>query len=301
MVTKSQSVRTIPYNKEVTIKGNVIRVEKGLISVCDLNGAETVVVMTKSPRITTHRRGILRPAAVRDESYLLLGLNVKVHGRGNQNGELVAKWIRFHDSDFRAMTEVDTRAIPIEAEQNRMAGQLDETMMVASNARKEAFAAQESAELARHQATVADNKAVAAHTRITALDDFESRDSFTITFKLASAVLTAEARAALDAFAARAINTRGYLIEISGFADASGGAEYNHVLSQRRAEAVMDYLVGTAGIPIRRIAIPYSAGEMYPVADNATIDGRAQNRRVEVKMLVSKGLATQEGVAQSKE
>ncbi|MFY9574265.1 MAG: OmpA family protein, partial [Blastocatellia bacterium] len=66
----------------------------------------------------------------------------------------------------------------------------------------------------------------------------------------------------------------------------------NRVLSQRRAEAVMHYLAENHDIPLRRIVLPFGYGEAMPIADNTTRDGRKQNRRAEVSILVSKGLTT---------
>jgi len=236
----------------------------------------------------------------------MVGLRVQVKGRGNDAGQLVPKWIRFHDSDFRAQTEVDTRAIPIEIEQERIAGELEETTAVAAIAKKDARLAQESADkaqgtadLARSEAGTAQNTAFAAHTKIAAIDDYEAMDAMTVNFKSGSAALTADAKAKLDEFAAKTVSAKGYILEISAYADTSGGEQFNHSLTQRRAETVMDYLVGVCQVPVRRIVIPYSAGEMNPIADNATREGRAMNRRAEVKMLVSKALAAKEQVAQT--
>jgi outer membrane protein OmpA-like peptidoglycan-associated protein len=61
-------------------------------------------------------------------------------------------------------------------------------------------------------------------------------------------------------------------------------------LSQRRADTVIRYLIENHNIPLRRIVTPYGYGETNPVAENNSRDGRAQNRRVEVKLLVNKGL-----------
>jgi OOP family OmpA-OmpF porin len=79
---------------------------------------------------------------------------------------------------------------------------------------------------------------------------------------------------------------------VSGFTDASGSVDRNRVLSQRRADNVIRYLVENHDIPLRRIVTPYGYGESHAVADNKTRTGRAENRRVEVKLLVNKGLTT---------
>jgi outer membrane protein OmpA-like peptidoglycan-associated protein len=86
------------------------------------------------------------------------------------------------------------------------------------------------------------------------------------------------------------MSSKGYVIEVTGFADSTGNAQKNRVLSQKRAEAVIQYLVENHGIPLRRILPTYGYGENQSIADNATREGRAQNRRVEVKILVSKGM-----------
>ena len=88
----------------------------------------------------------------------------------------------------------------------------------------------------------------------------------------------------------RQCSLKGYVIEITGFASAEGSTAKNKALSQRRAQAVIDYLVETHNIPLRRIGQSYGFGELQAVADNTTREGREQNRRVEVKFLVSRGL-----------
>ena len=298
-VTKATSVRTIPAGEKVTLTGNVIKVQGDTFSVCDFKGAETVVVMTPSTKISTHRRGIFRGAETLDKEALMIGLRVQVRGRGDDSGQLTAQWVRFHDSDLRAQTEIEARAVPIENEQRRQWEQMEETHGVASTALKNAKTAQETGDLARTEAATAQSTAVAAHTKIGAIDDFELVESLTVNFKVASFELTPEARIKLDEFAAKAVSARGFLIELSGFASSEGRPYANHELSARRAEAVMDYLVGIGNVPIRRIVVPYSGGIMNPVADNGTREGRELNRRVEVKMLVSNVLAAKEHVTAS--
>lgn len=305
-VTKATSVRTIPSGQEVTLNGNVTKAGEGFINVCDMAGAETVVQLTPSTRITTHRRGIFRGAVTHDKSALLIGLTVVVKGHGNEAGELVAKWVRFHDSAYKAAMAVDTRAIPLEREQDRIAGQLDETTIVASTARKEAKVAQESADKAqmtadqaKSDAAVAQKTALGAHEKIAAIDDFETVEDLTVNFKPGSFVLTKDSMEKLDAFAAKAVTAKGYVVQICAFASKEGGLYYNHTLSAKRAEAVMDYLVDAGKVAPRRIITPYSGGINNPVADNETREGRMQNRRAEVKLLVSKGLAATEPVSTS--
>ena len=103
-------------------------------------------------------------------------------------------------------------------------------------------------------------------------------------------MLSRDSKAQLDQIAQQALNAKGYVLEVSGFASADGSTEANRRLSQRRADTVIRYLVETHNIPLRRIITPYGYGEAQAVADNATREGREQNRRVEVKVLVNRGL-----------
>ena len=208
-----------------------------------------------------------------------------------------AEKIRFNDSDLRAARTAEVRAAPLEeratategrlteVEQNaqKLSGQLDELAAVSNAARGGAKAAQETAD-----AAVAGVNAT--NDRISALDDYVPQDSIAVNFRLGSSMLNTDAKTKLDTIATKALNAKGYVLEVSGFADSRGSINLNRQLSQRRADAVIRYLVENHNIPLRRIITPYGYGELQPVAENDTKDGRAQNRRVEIKLLVNKGL-----------
>jgi outer membrane protein OmpA-like peptidoglycan-associated protein len=81
------------------------------------------------------------------------------------------------------------------------------------------------------------------------------------------------------------------MVEIVGFADTTGNTERNRSLSERRANAVIGYLVMKHNMPLQRLIQPFGYGDSKPVAANNTAAGRAQNRRVEIKILVNKGIA----------
>ncbi|HSB28891.1 MAG TPA: OmpA family protein, partial [Pyrinomonadaceae bacterium] len=115
----------------------------------------------------------------------------------------------------------------------------------------------------------------------------------TVHFKTGSAVLTPEGQAEIEQAAAWTTNatTKGWIVEVIGFADSRGTNPYNVSLSTRRANSVIGYLVTKQNIPPHRLIQPFGFGEEQPVADNATADGRAQNRRVEIRVLVNKAIA----------
>jgi outer membrane protein OmpA-like peptidoglycan-associated protein len=222
-----------------------------------------------------------------------------VEGRGGSNGELNAEKIRFDQDDINVARAIESRAAPleerasdtenkltqVEANAQRLSGQLDELAAVSNAARGGAKAAQATAD-----AAVAGVNAT--NERISALDDYAPQESAAVNFKSGSAVLSPDAKTKLDDIASKAMNAKGYVLEVSGYADSRGSVNLNRALSQRRADAVIRYLVESHNIPLRRIVTPFGYGEMNPVAENETREGREQNRRVEIKLLVNKGLTS---------
>jgi outer membrane protein OmpA-like peptidoglycan-associated protein len=140
-------------------------------------------------------------------------------------------------------------------------------------------------------AAEARNEATAANERISALDDYDVQESAAVTFRVNSAVLSVEAKGQLDDFAAKAANAKAFSIEVAGHTDSTGGETKNFRLSQQRAEAVVQYLAVNHKIPLRRFVTPMGYGKTEAVADNTTPAGRAQNRRVEVKLLLNRGMS----------
>lgn len=237
--------------------------------------------------------GFLRSGSNYGQTMILRGLNLEVDGRGDASGNLLAEKVRFNESDLRVARAVESRAAPLETkvsevEQNaqRLSGQLDELAAVANTAKGGARAAQETADAAVSGVNL-------TNERISALDDYTPQSVLAVNFRSGSAVLSADSKTKLDELATKALNAKGYVLEVTGFADATGSIERNRALSTRRADAVIRYLVENHRIPLRRIITPYGFGETNPVAENNTRDGRAQNRRVEVKLLVNKGLLQQ--------
>jgi outer membrane protein OmpA-like peptidoglycan-associated protein len=103
-------------------------------------------------------------------------------------------------------------------------------------------------------------------------------------------VLSPEAKQSLDQLAERINGQRAFMIEVAGHTDSTGGDAKNFRLSRDRADAVVQYLAVNHKIPLRRFVTPMGYGKTESVADNTTAAGRAQNRRVEVRMLMNRGM-----------
>lgn len=290
--------RSVASGEKMKIKGVVVKRDADTFTVRDLTGNDTVVRLTDRTSVKTNG-GFLRSGTNYAQTNILRGLNLEVEGRGGASGELVADKVRFNETDFRTARTVESRATPLEeratvaegrlsdVEQNaqKLSGQIDELAAVSNAARGGAKAAQETAD-----AAVAGVNAT--NDRISALDDYVPQETAAVNFRLGSSALTAEGKTKLDEIATKALNAKGYVLEVTGFADATGNTQRNRALSSRRADTVIRYLVEQHQIPLRRIVTPYGFGESNPVADNKTRAGRAQNRRVEVKVLVNRGLTS---------
>jgi len=288
--------RTVASGEKMKIKGVVVKRDVDTFTVRDLTGNDTVVRLTDKTSVKSSG-GFLRSGNNYAATNILRGLNLEVEGRGGSSGELIADRVRFNETDLRTARTVETRANPLEeratategrlseVEQNaqKLSGQLDELAAVSNAARGGAKAAQDTAD----QAVAGVN---ATNERISALDDYTPMENTAVNFRTGSAVLLPDAKTKLDEIATKALNAKAYVVEVTGHADATGNANFNRQLSQRRADAVIRYLVEQHKIPLRRIITPYGFGATEPIADNKTREGREQNRRVEVKILVNKGL-----------
>jgi outer membrane protein OmpA-like peptidoglycan-associated protein len=272
----------IPQGKKVSIKGVVVSREADSFHIKDAKAVETIVMLSDGVQVQIDGKPITE--AQRYELRKVVGgIIVQVEGRGDANGNLAAEKIKISNKDFRnavaianklapteaRVTEVEGRVTTVEKQQATLAGQVDELTALSTLAREEAER---------------------ANARISALDNYTVLDTVTVTFAVNKAILTPEAQKALDDLAAKAASMKGYAIEITGYTDVTGNAERNRVLSERRANAVTRYLADTHNIPLRRIVTPLGYGQARPTADNTTPEGRAQNRRVEVKLMQQGGI-----------
>ena len=261
-------IRTISAGQKAKLRGSIVRREAETFSIRDEQDIETVVLLTERTSVKS-KGGFLRMGKNYDVTNLLRGLPVEVEGVGNQDGQLVADKIRFENADLKVAKLVEKRVAPVEQANERLAGQVGEVGEVSKMARAEAGR---------------------AHDRISSLDDYNVQDSANVYFKVNSTIISPEDRMALDELAKKAMNTKGYVIEITGHADATGNAQRNRALSQQRADTVVRYLQENHDIPLRRMITPFGYGQLRPAADNTTPEGRRQNRRVEVKILISRGM-----------
>lgn len=292
-------VRSIPNGEEVKkFRGIVLKRDPDLFTMSETTGGPiTTVVLTPSTEVKSHKRGVFRGSKDYGASYILRGLRLEVDGVGNADGQLVAQKIRFDEQDLRTAQALKSTLDPLEAqareklrqqqeEQERLAGQIAETQAMAQAAGAEAAKAREEAAKAQSTADLANN-------RINGLDDFDPIKTITVFFNTNSATLGPKAKAEIDNAAAwvKTQDTKGWVMAVIGYADSTGNTARNVDLSERRANAVIYYIVTKYKMPLHRLVQPFGYGQLEPVAENKTASGRAKNRRVEIRLMVNKGIA----------
>ena len=293
----------VPQGQKQKLQG-IVSIRNGdMFKVRDPGGAETTVLMTSSTKVSSH--GMSKKDY--PVTYIMKGLRLQAQGKGDAEGNLVADWVKFDEQDLRSAQALEqTDAVAMEnrkrieaaeqaareaAEQARiMAGQIAENTALANEARAKAEAAQATADAAFKDAALANN-------RINGLDDYDTIRTIPVLFKLNSSMIDAAGKAVMDDAAAWAKgekakgNANGWLVEVVGFADTTGKTAKNRALSEKRAQSVIQYLVTVHNLDLRRLVQPFGFGESKPAADNKTEEGRAKNRRVEIRILQNKGIA----------
>jgi outer membrane protein OmpA-like peptidoglycan-associated protein len=245
---------------------------------------------------------------------LIPGLKVDIEGSADNQGRITAQTITVDGDDLETAEMIQAGLHPT-AEQvaaNMQALEIHE-QEIARNRRN---ASENKTNIAANKNGVAANKQAieqlngkvansasktqveqnirdiqAVSDRFDRLDDYLVKSQATVNFKVGSSTLSPEALKQLKQFAKTATGVDGYIVEVKGFADSKGSALMNEKLSEERAKRVVSFLIQQGNIPVWRIVAPGAMGEYQPVASNESSQGRAENRRVEVKILVNKAVS----------
>jgi OmpA-OmpF porin, OOP family len=232
------------------------------------------------------------------DTVLIPGLKVKVDGSPDGEGRIVAKTITVDGDDLETSEMIQAGLHPTaeQVAENIRSIEANKTN-IASN-RQNIEANQKN--IAYNKENISSNKQrieenirdIEEHTnRFSALADYDVKTSATVNFDVASTKLSAKDQEELKNLAQTATGTKGYIVEVTGYADSTGSAAMNTKLSEQRAKAVIVFLTQQGGVPVRHIVAPGAMGEYGAATTNETKAGRAENRRVEVKVLVNKGIA----------
>ncbi len=149
--------------------------------------------------------------------------------------------------------------------------------------------AQAAGQQAAQAQTLADNavhRVDSLQNTVANLDNYRVVTEASVHFGFNKDNLTKQAKEALDQLATDVSNTKGYIITVEGGTDSVGSQDYNYGLSERRADAVIQYLAAQHSIPAHKIYL-IGLGKDKPVESNQTRAGRAKNRRVDVRLMTN--------------
>lgn len=187
----------------------------------------------------------------------------------------------------RGVSRVDEQAKSAQAKANQASEEAKQAMDRAVKSGEEAQAANTAASGAKSAADQSMARANEVESRMDArfknMDAYDLVATENVLFAFNQAKLTDEARQQLDAAVSKLKDRKHYVLEVQGYTDKVGAADYNLELSRRRANEVVRYLTVNHKIPLHRIFV-LGMGSLVPVADEKTTQGRKQNRRVEVRV-----------------
>jgi OOP family OmpA-OmpF porin len=270
---------------------------------------ETLIVKTADGNVTvvlTDDTKVQQPKGLgirkkqMSAAVLIPGLKVSVDGVGDAQSRVVANSITFSGDDLKLAETIQAGLTPtqqaVQTNQQNIQGNQQNIQGNKQNiqANSQEITANR-VQLASNSQQIATNQdeIQQANKRFSELTEYDTKADSSVYFAVGSTVISAKDKAALKQLAHDAVNLTGYIIQVKGFADSSGNATMNQKLSMERAQTVIAYLLQDCNIPVRHIVAPGAMGTADPAAPNETAQGRADNRRVEVKVLLNRGLSGQ--------
>ena len=254
IIVQGASVPDAPDMSAMTkgpeIKGIISARSGSRLKVATADGGTMIIAFNDATRIKTSR-GLFGGGSKPGTAALLNGLPVTI--KTLQSGDsLVASQISFRGADHKTANMI----------RNGTAQQFDE-----QSAATEAL-----------------------RGRMGDIDKYNIKDTANVYFETGKAVLSAQAKQELCAKASQAEQMDNALMLVVGYTDSVGSEDYNQILSEKRASRVINHLQQACRWKPYRMLTPTGMAESDPLASNDTAEGKAQNRRVSVNILVSKGL-----------
>jgi outer membrane protein OmpA-like peptidoglycan-associated protein len=291
--------QTFTSGEKGKVKGTILSRKGDLVKVQDKKtGSTATVKITDDTKILRdkHKVAFHRHEDM-DVTAMVPGLTISVEGVGNTDNQLEASKITFSPDEFAIEVAQEQQIMANKSAAGNAQSTADQGVTAAGAAQSSADQAQSSANQAGSMAQAAGAVAVMnaadvqmVNQRVSDLDDYQTVAEAAIYYPTGQFALDDAAKADLDKLVALAQSTDGYMIEIAGYASKTGTKVANQQLSEDRASAVANYLRNQGNIPMRRILAPAGYGATHPDATNTDSQGRELNRRVDVKLIVNKGL-----------
>jgi outer membrane protein OmpA-like peptidoglycan-associated protein len=284
--------------EKVKVQGMITGRTGESVTIKTTDGSAVTVVLNDDTKVQQPKGLGLRKKQM-SATVLVPGLKISVDGVGDAQSRVVAKTINFNSDDLETAEAIQAGLTPtkqaVATNQQNIAANKQATQTNAQGiAANQVQTAANKQQIANNQEQIdANQQEIQATTkRFDDLTDYENKGQATVNFAVGSATISASDKASLKQLAQTATGLTGYIIEVKGYADSSGNAAMNQNLSMERAQEVIAFLLQDCNVPVRHIVAPGAMGTADPAASNETASGRAENRRVDVKVLVNKGLSS---------
>jgi OOP family OmpA-OmpF porin len=283
--------------EKVKVQGMITGRTGESVTIKTTDGSTVTVVLNDDTKVQQPKGLGLRKKQM-SATVLVPGLKISVDGVGDAQSRVVAKTINFNSDDLETAEAIQAGLTPtkqaVATNQQNIAANKQATQTNAQDiAANQVQTAANKQQIANNQEQIDANQQEIQTTtkRFSELSEYDTKGDAVVNFAIGSSVISASDKAALKQLAQSAIGLTGYIIQVKGFADTSGNAAMNQQLSMDRAQEVIAFLLQDCNVPVRHIVAPGAMGTADPAAPNETASGRAENRRVEVKVLVNKGLS----------
>jgi outer membrane protein OmpA-like peptidoglycan-associated protein len=272
----------VTTGEKVKLEGLVVSRQRDSLTMRMPDSAEVVILLTDFTQVGIPR-GLLGRKHM-PSSDIVPGLWIKVQGVGNRPGHVLALIVSFSGSDLRIARAIQAGLTPLDTKVQANGQQIEANL-------HNIQANQTQTQL--NQQSIQDNqqRVQKLDERFAELNDYNVKYSTSVYFPVGAASLSPQARNILAQLAKNALTLKGYVIQVKGFTDSTGRAALNQELSMYRAQSVISFLEESGNIPLTHMLTPGAMGESRPASSNETPQGRSENRRVEVKVLISRGLA----------
>jgi outer membrane protein OmpA-like peptidoglycan-associated protein len=280
------------------VKGMIIARAGETMIVKTSEGNNVTVVLTDDTR-TKDNVGLFGWGRKEMSNVVLIpGVKLSVDGVSDEQGRVAAQTITVDGDDLETAEMIQSGLHPTAEQVAANVQTLEEHQdKIETNqediAAHKQYIATNQQNIANHKQQIDQNiKDIQENTdRFMALSEYDVKGQATVKFNVGSAKIAPADEEQLKQLAQTATSLKGYIVEVMGYTDSTGNAAMNTKLSEDRAKAVITYLVQQGSVPVRHIVAPGAMGEYGAAAPNETKAGRAENRRVEVKVLINKGIA----------
>jgi OOP family OmpA-OmpF porin len=285
------------HAQQATVEGMVIGRDGPEMAVKTSDTPRIVVVLSDSTK-ATEKGGFLgwdrKDLGI---AALVPGLSVRVEGTYDSDHKLTAKKVTFSRTAMTTAKQIDAGLYPTNAEiaaaQDQLKSDrrdLDQNQQDIEKNTADISTTQQGLATTTAATTANTQQIGQTNTRIGTLDQYETKDSVTVTFANGRATVSKKDQDALTDFVKAAADTPGFMIEVQGYASAVGPVALNQRLSSERADAVLAIIQQTGVVPMTRILAPAAMGTTNPVSTDHTRKAMAQDRRVVVTIVVNKGI-----------